>query len=118
MMKRRAWKWLGTATRCLGAAAVAGTALLGLALAVAYGFRYEDGMGPVRAAAIPLVWWLLAMLVLLLAAVPLTRRAMDSDSWREALSWTAASFRQGAKKGLVLALALAALGLLAAALLA
>ena len=113
MTDRRLWKLLRWAARIIGClATVAVIALaLGCLLEGSLSAYYGDtGLLPTLERKLALS---LAVLLAVLAALTLmTRRTMGTDSWREALRWTAASFWQGVKAGLVVFAAIAAATLL------
>ncbi|MCH5286334.1 MAG: hypothetical protein J1E43_02840 [Christensenellaceae bacterium] len=114
MTGREQWKLLRWAVRFLGGLAAVGVLALGLRYLIERGFIGESSTAEeIRVIGRQLAMLLAMMLALLLVSVPLTRHAMRTDSWREALSWTAASFWQGAKVGALAAAILAVLALLA-----
>lgn len=113
MTEQVKWKLLERALRCLGAMATAGALALAVLFAADVGLAREyGGMNEALAFGRQLIWWLLAMLVLLIAAIPLTKRMLRSESWREALSWTAASLCGGIKAGARVAVIVAVVALL------
>lgn len=102
MAEKKAWTWLKQAIRGLGAVATVGAAVLAL------GWMLDDvyaGGGEWAR----LARWLLSMLVLSLAVVPLTKRTLRSERWDEALRWVAVCLWQGVRLGLVCLLILPAL---------
>lgn len=115
--ERAGWKLLCRALRGFGAVATAGAAVLAAlfavdaALADVYG-----GMAGAMGLGRWLAGWLLAVLALCPLCVAVTKRALNSDSWREAISWAATLIWQGARAGLLVAMALLALALLVAGL--
>lgn len=112
MTKQKQWTWLSRALQSLGAVLTAGTLLLATLFAVNAGLAREyGGIGEAMALGRQLIWWLLAMLALMLAAVPLTKRALRSDSWCEAMSWTAANVGRGVRIGALAAVIVAVLAL-------
>lgn len=110
------WKLLERAIRCLGAIATAGALVLAALFAVDAGLAREyGGMDEALALGRYLILWLMATLVLLLASMSLTKRALRSESWREALSWTAANFVHGTRAGTLMAVLVAVLTLFGSA---
>lgn len=113
MTEQMKWKLLERALRCLGAMATAGALALAALFVVDVGLAREyGGMGEALTLGRQLLWCLLATLALLAASVPLTKRALRSESWREAMSWTAASLCGGIKAGARVAVIVAVAALL------
>ena len=113
MTDRRLWKLLRWAARIIGGLATAAVIELTLFLVLesrlssVYG---DSGMVPgmKRQLAVSVA----VMLGLLAVVTLMTRRALGTDSWREAMRWTATSFRQGAKVGAVVVAVIAVATLL------
>lgn len=112
MPGRAQWKVMRWAVRILGCVAAVGALALGLQYMIERGFVSEYSTAEqVRAIGRQLALWLMVMLALLLASVPVAKRIMNSESWPEVMSWMAASFWQGARIGLIVAVALGAAAL-------
>lgn len=112
MPGRAQWKVMRWAVRILGCVTAVGALALGLQYMIERGFVGEYSTAEqVRAIGRQLTLWLMVMLALLLASVPVAKRIMNSESWPEVMSWMAASFWQGVRIGLIVAVALGAAAL-------
>lgn len=108
MENRGRWRMLCWAVRVLSCLATVGIVALALFWVLERGLSSVYGdTGMVRLMGRQLSLSVLLMLALLMLAGLMSKRVMNTESWREAMRWTAACAWQGVKAGLIVFVAMA-----------